>query len=515
MKKVVGILLTCFMIVTPGLKADETQLPSFLPSYYAPFFQRDGETLNLVSQSDEDRIKKRLYANADNDFTVSLEHIACERPEQTAIFNNVLALITQNIENNQGLFIEVTETEVSAQVKLADSSRTVFSFLLPESVQIWTLSSSLKDAAAFEDDFKMLRGFVNHQRYEEAQKAGNVSMGHWRVSISDHAQELLAQGKTTEAVAILRELLATSPFDYEAHLLLVEHDPESPHARASARVVFKNAEENEEITQAADFLGIEKPVYEGFEVLAKGERGLQVILIPLPPCNLWLLEEVAKVFEGMTDIPVHIRRLPQEWVWGAPERVYRQRDIQKMLVRMREAHIDFTGWSAVRYAEALTEAVKNADALSQYWFGDLVEDIMQEPGQHFVDPYLDRFCALLAEQRSDDTRTMYVGITENNIYSGDSNYVFSLGRTSGDSPASILSYYMMLGSTLEEEYATRTRLVERIAKEMVPASLKQLGIPRSTDPTCPYSYASGIQRLDQKTLTLADELKRALDTFRK
>lgn len=515
MNKVCGILLTCLVVVIPGLAADETQLPSFLPSYYAPFFQRDGEVLTLVSQSDEPRIKKRLYANADNDFTVSLEYIACERPEQAAIFKNVLSLINRNIENNLGSFIEVTETEVFAQIKLTDSVRSVFSFMLPGSVQIWTLSAGPEDTRAVEDDFQMLRGFVNQQRYEDAQKAGNVSMGHWRASISEHAKELVAQGKTAEAVSVLRDLLATAPFDYAAHLLLMAHDPESERARASARVVFNNAEADEEITKAADFLGSEKPAYESFEVLDQGERGLQVILIPLPPCNLWVLEEVAKVFEGMTDIPVRIRRLPQKWIWGAPERVYRQRDIQKMLVRMKEAHIDFTGWSALRYAEALTEAVKNADALSQYWFGDLVEDIMQEPGQHFVDPYVDRFCALLAEQRSDDKRTMYVGITENNIYSGDSNYVFSLGRTSGDSPASILSYYMMLGSTLEDEYTSRTRLVERIAKEIVPASLKQLGIPRSTDPTCPYSYASGISRLDQKTLTLADELQRALDTFRK
>jgi hypothetical protein len=53
-----------------------------------------------------------------------------------------------------------------------------------------------------------------------------------------------------------------------------------------------------------------------------------------------------------------------------------------------------------------------------------------------------------------------------------------------------------------------------MAKELVPASLKQLRIPRSTDPTCPYSYSSGVERLDQKTLTLSDEVKQALNKLR-
>jgi predicted Zn-dependent protease len=106
---------------------------------------------------------------------------------------------------------------------------------------------------------------------------------------------------------------------------------------------------------------------------------------------------------------------------------------------------------------------------------------------------------------------MYVGITEANIYSGDNNFLFSIGRIKkGDSLASILSYHMMLASSLQEEYESRHRLTERIAKELVPASLKQLGIPRSTDPRCPYSYSSGVSRLDEKTLRLSETLKNAL-----
>jgi len=49
---------------------------------------------------------------------------------------------------------------------------------------------------------------------------------------------------------------------------------------------------------------------------------------------------------------------------------------------------------------------------------------------------------------------------------------------------------------------------------LVPASLQQLGIARPTDPTDPYSYSSGVDRLAQKTLTLSPATREALERFR-
>lgn len=72
----------------------------------------------------------------------------------------------------------------------------------------------------------------------------------------------------------------------------------------------------------------------------------------------------------------------------------------------------------------------------------------------------------------------------------------------------------MQATTLNEPYQSRKRLAERLAKELVPSSLKQLGIPRPTDPSDPYSYSSGIERLAQKTLSLSAPTREALDKFR-
>jgi predicted Zn-dependent protease len=294
----------------------------------------------------------------------------------------------------------------------------------------------------------------------------------------------------------------------------MQNAPSSASATNSAKTVFKNAEDEDQILTAAHFMGIEPQTIDAFPPLATNETGLQVILIPLSPCNPWLLKESAKVFERISEIPVKIRRLDEPWSWNVPERISQQRHIQSILVRLTKQNIDFTGWTKDRYVQELANAVTSEDALSKYWVRELIDKVNTEPGQYFVDPYLDHLCSTLKRYRSKDNRTMYVAITEANIYSGDNNYVFSLGRTDKESPASIMSYHMMLGRTLHETYDSRQRLVERIAKELVPASLKQLGIPRSTDPTCPYSYSSGVERLDQKTLNLSDEVRQALDKLR-
>jgi hypothetical protein len=80
--------------------------------------------------------------------------------------------------------------------------------------------------------------------------------------------------------------------------------------------------------------------------------------------------------------------------------------------------------------------------------------------------------------------------------------------------ACILSYSMMLAQTLGEPYQSRKRLTERMAKELVPPSLTSLGIPRPADPTDPYSYSNGVERLAQKSLALSDSTREALEKFR-
>ncbi len=514
MKAMTGGLVIVALIISAHLAAAETRLPPFLPDYYAPVFDNGGYPLLFLSQKEVNGATQFSYSTADNQAALNVWTAGCERPECDALYGNRLRSLNQLIASNQGSFVEISSTEVNARLALKNAAQSIFVFVLPNSVQTWIYTRTAAARATGGLRFGDLRDLVDRQRYEQALAAGNVSMGQWEKNIHGYADQLFRAGKKDEALAVLKNLLATSPFDYQAHLELMENTADSASASNSAGIVLKGAEGADQISEAAKFLGDKPKTLEEIAPLGTNETGLQVMLVPLAPCNPWLLEDVARVYQQITDIPVKIRRLDEQWRWAAPDRIARQREIRGWLVQMNHQNIDFNNWSKDRYVDALSDAMKSQDALTQYWIQDAIRKIEKEPGQYLVDPYLDRLCSTLEGYRSKDVRTMYVAITEANIYSGDNNFVFSLGRTGVASPASLLSYYMMLGKTLGATYESRRRLVERIAKELVPASLKQLGIPRSTDPTCPYSYSSGLDRLDQKTLTLSDAVKQALNKFR-
>src|SRR5262249_47784545 len=162
----------------------------------------------------------------------------------------------------------------------------------------------------------------------------------------------------------------------------IEHTFDLPAVTNSAKVVFKNAEEADQITEAARILKIDPPDTNAIPLLSTNDTGLEVVLIPLAPCNPWLLDDAARLYERITDVPVKIRRLDKEWAWGTPDRIARQRDIESILVRLTKRNINFSSWNRDQYISALTDTTKSEDAFSKYSGQDLVEKFMAEPGQY-------------------------------------------------------------------------------------------------------------------------------------
>ena len=146
----------------------------------------------------------------------------------------------------------------------------------------------------FEANFQQATAFADRSRYEQAQAGGNVMMGLWTDSIRSHALALLKSKRTGDAALVLQRLVAIAPFDFEAHLVLMQIAENAATARASAEVILKNAEDIELHTKAAAFLG--KPPMEAASLpyLDKAASGLQLILIPLGPIDLDLLADAAK-----------------------------------------------------------------------------------------------------------------------------------------------------------------------------------------------------------------------------
>jgi predicted Zn-dependent protease len=492
--------------------AKEIEIPGFLPSYYSPAFQIKGQSLDLVQHANTNNVEQWSYASKDKSIRLLVENIQCERSKCQALYNNIIGYLNNEISEKDGEFVDITEREVNATIIEKDIETSVFAYMIPSSIHIWNYSSK-KSSTSVQSakKFTTIKSKANKHRYIKSLSAGNVAMGFWGPSIHEYALELLRENKKEKAEKVFKDLLKTSPFNYKVHIAFMQITDKPEAALSSAKIVLKNAEDNDLIEKASKHLNTSKKQASSFPFLQGSEKGLQVVLVPIEPCNIMYLAEASKIYTGITGIGVKILRLPEKFSFVNPDRIPYQRNVQEILVKLTKDNIDFTGWTKEQYIQKLQKSVASEDALSQYHAKDLINKINLESGQFFVNPYLIKFSEILRKYRSNDYRTMYVGVTEENIYSGDNNYVFSLGRTDKPFRASILSYNMMLAKTLSEEYESRQRLAERIAKELVPASLKQLGIPRSTDPTCPYSYSSGVTRLDQKTLKLSEQVEIAID----
>ncbi len=493
--------------------AAESQLPPFLPEYYAPAFQI-GDALLLPTGSNEaNGVEQFNCSTEDRGFQLSVERIRCDRTRCLALFDKLQGYLSNKVKGKDGTVLELTRSELSARIQEPVGERSLFAYILPGSILFWTYSAAAKEPTRMMSMFNTIKSFANRQRYDQS-FPDNVDMGFWGPQVHEYSRQLMREGKKREALQVLRRLVATSPSNFDAHMDLIEMTDDPKEAKSSARTVFKNSENPQLIAKAAKQLGLQKPGMDSVPILSSGEKGLQLILVPLPPCNVQFLQDAAVIYERMTKIPVKTRRLRTDWSLRGADRIFRQRDVQGFLTQETEGQVDFRGWDKNKYIEALREAAESKDPVTGYHIRVLIDSIEKEQGQYDVGSYLGWFCSELKKYRSDDLRTMYVGVSEVNIYEGDNNFIFSLHENAPGMQASILSYNMMLAKTLSDEYESRPRLAERIAKELVPASLKTLGIPRSTDPKCPYSYSSGVERLDQKGLVLSGQVEKGLKRFR-
>ncbi|BCO31663.1 hypothetical protein TspCOW1_17660 [Thiohalobacter sp. COW1] len=508
------ISLTGLVLALFSHSALAVQVSSFLPDYYAPALKYGGWEPQYLNETEKEGVQQAVYGTFDDAGMLMVEHIDCVRSRCHDLLNAIASNINDRMETaKKGRFVSITDTTIRAMLQVDEAELDVQVFVLPASIQIWTFSSKTDQASVPDESLEGLEHLVNRQRYEEALAGGNVQMGVWSPHIRQYAEHLIGAGDLEAGLHVLERHLKSSPADYRAHALFFRHSPDNGAAADSARVVLENAEIRQLIDAAAEFLGRAPASVEDFPEIHGVGPGLQVVLVPLPPCNPWLVTEVAEVFNEMTDIPVRIMRLKESWQWGKADRIPRQRAIEAYLVQSGDESIDFGEWTKSRYVEALYDAAESEDALSRYYVEETVGAVETAQGQFEAEPPMQRLHARARMVHFGDRRTMYVGITGVDIYHGDANFVFSLGGPGGDSGASILSYHRMRAE-IHGTNSSRARLVERIAKELVPASLKQLEIERPADPRCPYSYSSGVERLDQKAMTLCPSVKQALDQLR-
>lgn len=416
--------------------AGTAPLPPFLPDWFAPALNAGGKPLHLVQQQTVNGREQYAWASDDQSVQLVVARATCTPPVCVAAMRAALENANAQVSRAGGRFDAVTATEFAGSWEEAGARTRISVFLLPDAILNWTRRAPVGDAEGAPESLLPL---VNRLRYELVSTADNVVFGRWSAEVNDHARALLAAGRKAEAVAILGRTVISLPNDLRAQLDFAENTGDAAAARASAATVRANAESPDLVARAARLLGEAEPAFRDLPLLERNAGGLQVVLVPLAPCDLRLLREAAAIYETITRVPVKIRRLDTDWQFGAPDRLTGQGQVRQAIVELQGQAIDFSGWTPARYWEALRAAVTSKDALTRYSAEAFIARLDAAGGQYRVDAQLARFMDLLAGYRSKDARTMYVGVTGANIYSGELNYVFSqFARLPDGSGGSIL-----------------------------------------------------------------------------
>jgi hypothetical protein len=507
-----GLFASAAPAQSPGFLTSIYPYPGFLPSYYREALQYDGKPLVLISQGEKEGIRRAVFERFES-FGVTIKQLACERAQCTALLESNLKRHNERM-GADGTFRVVSPSEYVATWSEDSKSFLVYFAKLPAAIEVWTRVTRETSPLAEEPYLSNVRRVLDRRRYEDAKQRGNVDTGVWSKEIAQHVRDLRAAQKIDEALAVLAQLIVWAPSNFDAQIDFAELTRDTTAARASALVVWDNAEDERLRARAAKLTGLTEAKFESLPVLASGLTGLQVVLVPLPPCDVRLIQEAARQFSSSFDIPVKIARLPVDWTWQAPERVYRERDVRATIIQKSGSPVNFGGWSKDRYATELANATAKDDALVRYRIADFLKSFDNKPGQYNADWYLAQLGAVVRPFRGGDRRVMIVGVTGQDIYAGEANFVFSATTAAEGSFVSLLSYARMQRAMTGEPVESRRRAAQRLAKELVPAALKQLEIARPADPSDPYSYADGLQRLDEKSLTLSTGTREALDKFR-
>ena len=409
----------------------------------------------------------------------------------------------------------ITSNEFFAVVLINDTQRNHSVNLLygtSEGAYLWKYKVPNTFETNYENYISKITLVAREHQYGVASKYGNVVMGRWGGPVYEFAK-LLASKNDPRTKDVYKNLLRTSPSKYDAQIEYANITKNKDEAGQSAIIVERDAEEESLLNAAAKILNKDIPSISSSQLLDEKDKGLKVILIPLTPCNPWLLDGIARTYEKITSIPVVIRRLPVNLPPFEPSRSAYRTYLEKIASNIWKTKSDFSDWPLSKLKNEIMNKAKEEGPQAVTSISQIFKKMDEAGYQWDGEPIMSWLSQAINPYYSKDPNTMVVGITELDIFLGESNFVFSVFGGRNDTPVSILSYAKMRAK-LTGENQSRKRLTERAAKELVPASLKKLNIPRSMDPSCPYSYSSGLQRLEEKTLNLSEPVKKEIERIK-
>ncbi len=155
----------------------------------------------------------------------------------------------------------------------------------PEGAYLWKYKVPNTFKTNYENYISNITSVAREHQYEVALKYGNVVMGRWGGPVHEFAK-LLATKNDPRAKTVYKNLLQTSPSNYDAQIEYISITENKEEAIQSAGIVERDAEEESLLNASAKILNKDIPSISSYPLLEAKDKGLKAIHIRAG-CNVW------------------------------------------------------------------------------------------------------------------------------------------------------------------------------------------------------------------------------------
>ena len=333
------------------------------------------------------------------------------------------------------------------------------------------------------------------------------------------ADRLLEEKQTDLAEKYLSQGLQRYPWDLEHQVVyakILTSKGQSDLAKETANVVLKYAETEKLIEEARQLLDMPPPP-DIPNIQSLPGTDYCVVLIPLQGCENWLISSMQKRLSETLGIPVYVQRIEANYPAF-------DRDRQgQILNRMRNNILD-KGLKDTQVQAAMTQLKLSKDDLNAEanlirlmkhllsagnpanieQFDALLKDSIGKDPQWNADRLRTLLLQTVTSYRRD--HIAYLGVTSDDIYAGDYNFLFGWANRQGG----VMSYRRFT-ATFNDETPNQTRLLKRATMQALSSIGHIYGVEQCINPTCARAYPNSLPEHDAKEGTLCPRCKKGFE----
>lgn len=364
----------------------------------------------------------------------------------------------------------------------------------------------VRAASSAESDSSVTELAALQRRADAILSRSNVSARKQIGTVFELADRLIQEGQAGLAEEYLARALQHEPWNLEKQLVyarLLRDRGEMDLFEEAAGIVFEYAETAELIEQAGSLLN--EPASPDIpRIQTVPGEGFAVVLVPLQGCEPWILLRLQKKISDTLGVPVHLHRIEVEEIPCSRDRVgfylnyvrkelfdggLESEEVQSALKELGLSRQDlYLDENMVRLLRAI---FRSAGAPAEEALDQFLKDGAGQDPQWRADFLLTQLFGAVREFRRE--RVAYLGITSEDIYSGDFNFLFGWANQSGG----VMSTYRFTAA-FNDERPSQSRLINRAYMQALSSIGHIYGVARCTNPTCARAYPNSLSEHDAK-----------------